>query len=340
MIPDKAEQIHDFFWNQLNRNIKSTLQIIVPILSFCVAGILVFFGIFHPENNYKRVDFTRKADTIRAEGVTSDPETLRVAVASMISPKETFIYYRELIDYIGAESGRKTLLIQRKTYTEVNELLSEGQIDLAFLCTGPFVAGMKKFGFEVIATPIVRGSPFYQSYLIVHKDSPWRSLAELQGRSFAFTDPESNTGTLVPRYWLQQIGRRPETFFRDLTYTYSHDNSILAVAKKLVDGAAVDSHIWEYFNQKNNFFSSKTRVIHKSESFGSPPLVVSADLNPKLKSSLVEIIRTMHQDPGGAEILSNLMVDRFVEPEKEWYLPVERMVNTLNGDENSEDVAL
>jgi phosphonate transport system substrate-binding protein len=92
---------------------------------------------------------------------------------------------------------------------------------------------------------------------------------------FAFTDPDSNTGAMVPRFWLAQLGETPESFFSKTIFTYSHDNSILAVAKGLVDAAAVDGHQWEYFERFNPGYTSKTRVIRKSQPFGSPPLVAA-----------------------------------------------------------------
>jgi hypothetical protein len=47
-------------------------------------------------------------------------------------------------------------------------------------------------------------------------------------------DSESNTGAPVPRYWLSLLGASPDGFFRSLTYTYSHDNAIMAVARRIV----------------------------------------------------------------------------------------------------------
>jgi phosphonate transport system substrate-binding protein len=284
------------------------------------------------ENDYKQIDFTEKTELPHSEAGDDGRKTLRVAVAAMISPKETLVFYREIIDYLSAGIGHEVELIQRKTYGEVNQMLAEGRIDLAFICTGPFVTGAEQSGFTAIATPIVRGEPFYRSYLIVHRDSAWQSLADLKGKDFAFTDPDSNTGALVPRYWLKEIGATPEGFFRGFTYTYSHDNAIMAVAKKLVDGAAVDGHLWEYYQGRNAFYSSQTRVIGKSEPFGSPPIVVSDALAPELKSILVERILSMHQDPDGRRILSELMIDRFSTPDKEWYLPVTRMLERLRSD--------
>lgn len=123
---------------------------------------------------------------------------------------------------------------------------------------------------------MVRGEPFYLSYLIVNRNSAFQTIEDLKGRVFAFTDPESNTGALVPKYWLARIGQSPDRFFKETVYTYSHDNSILAVARGLVDGAAVDGHKWEYYNRRNPYYTARTRVIKKSEPVGAPPPVPSS----------------------------------------------------------------
>ena len=164
--------------------------------------------------DYKPIDFSKTVPIAHPDTGTPQEKVLRVAVAAMISPKETFIYYRELLDYIGRHSGFSVQLIQRKTYDEVNELFPKGQIDLAFICTGPFATSREKFGFEALATPQVRGQPFYQSYLIVPKDSPYQTLEDLKGRVFAFTDPDSNTGAMVPRYLAGAAGRNTGIVFQ------------------------------------------------------------------------------------------------------------------------------
>jgi phosphonate transport system substrate-binding protein len=278
---------------------------------------------------YRSVDFSKTIPVEQPESKTVPDKVLRVAVAAMISPKETFVYYRELLDYIGKNSGFRVQLIQRKTYDEVNALFPKGQIDLAFICTGPFAAFREKLGFEALATPQVRGQPFYQSYLIVPKDSPYQAFGELKGRVFAFTDPDSNTGAMVPRFWLAELGETPESFFSKTIFTYSHDNSIMAVAKGLVDAAAVDGHQWEYFARFSPAHTSRTRVIRKSQPFGSPPLVASDRLNGDLRSKIQELMLSMHADPEGKHILEKLLIDRFVAPREEWYEPARAMIANL-----------
>jgi phosphonate transport system substrate-binding protein len=215
--------------------------------------------------------------------------------------------------------------VQRKTYGEINELLGLGQIDLAFICSGPYVTGKPIYGFELIATPEVQGSHFYQSYLIVNRASQFKSIEDLRGRVFAFTDPESNTGKLVPAYWLYEMGQQPEAFFSKTIYTYSHDNSILAVAKALVDGAAVDGLIWEYYHHKDPLFTSRTRIIKKSDPYGIPPIVASKFLSTTLKEHIRRSLMSMHKDPNGKPILGELMINRFTDAQDQWYDSIRQM---------------
>ncbi|MEW6673518.1 MAG: phosphate/phosphite/phosphonate ABC transporter substrate-binding protein [Thermodesulfobacteriota bacterium] len=275
------------------------------------------------------VDFNKTVGVKRPGEALPAESFLRVTVASMTSPKATFVYYRQLLDYIGMKMGREVQLIQRKTYEEVDQLLAKGQIDLAFICSGPYVTGKEKYGFDALAVPQVRGKPFYQSYLIVNKESQYQSIEDLRGRIFAFTDPNSNTGNLVPTYWLMQMGESPESFFKAVNYTYAHDNSIMAVAKGLVDAAAVESHIWEYYNQRNPIHTSRTRVIKKSEVFGSPPLVASKALSAQQKEDIQQVLITMHNDSEGKRILNELMIEQFVPPKDEWYHSILRMKQDL-----------
>lgn len=304
------------------------LRSLVLVLLWSI--VLLALAGCNADTDYRHVDFSSKVVVEQPDTSSTEPDALRVAVAAMVSPKETIVYYREMIDFIGRQLGRPVQLIQRKTYGEINELFLKGQVDLAYICTGPYAAGRLVYGFEGIATPVVRGKPFYQSYLLVNHQSPYQSLEELRGKVFAFSDPESNTGALVPTFWLSEMGETPASFFGKLNYTYSHDNSIMAVAKNLVDGATVDGHKWEYYHNHNPLHTAKTRVIRKSKPLGSPPLVAATRLPAELKAEIKRIMYSMHTDSDGKAILEKLMIDKFVAPQDEWYKPVRRMIAKVN----------
>ncbi|MBI4317588.1 MAG: PhnD/SsuA/transferrin family substrate-binding protein [Chloroflexi bacterium] len=191
---------------------------------------------------------------------------LKIAVAAMVTPRETLDVYREILDYVGEKLGRPVELVQRKTYAEVNDLLRRRLIDAAFICTQAYVEGKRDFGIELVVAPAVRGQAVYYGYIIVHRDSAAKNLEDLQGKTFAFSDPMSNTGKLFPTYLLAQIGETPDTFFSRYVFTYAHSNPVRSVAQGLVDGAAVDSLVWDYANATDRGQTSRTNIIYKPTS--------------------------------------------------------------------------
>ena len=281
------------------------------------------------DSDPKVIDFSNTVDVSRPDTSRPSSDALRVAVAAMVSPKESFVYYREFLDFLGDKLNKKIHLVQRKTYGEVNRLLGEGSIDIAFICSGPYAAAKEKYGFDLLAAPQVNGSHFYRAYLIVNTARPYERLEDLRGKTFAFTDRESNTGRLVPIYWLALMRQRPEAFFQESVFTYSHDNSILAVAKGLVDGAVVDGLVWDHFARTHPEVTSKTRIIRRSEPYGIPPLVASSSLSRSERDQIRNVILTAHQDPRGRKILDGLSIECFVEPREEWYDSIRAMIKHL-----------
>jgi len=146
----------------------------------------------------------------------------------------------------------------------------------------------------------------------VPADSPATSMADLRGKVFAFTDPMSHTGRLYPTYLVQQLGEKPETFFQRTFFTYSHDDAIRAVAAGLADGAGVDNLVYEFAVARDLELAAKTKVIHRSPPFGSPPVVVNPDLSPKLQAELQSLLLELDDHPEGQQILETMGVDRFV----------------------------
>jgi phosphonate transport system substrate-binding protein len=255
----------------------------------------------------------READQpLQAQRSSSAVKPLRIGMGAMITPREGFIYYSQLKAYIEKRLGQPVQLIDRVNYDEINQLLESKDIDAAFVCAGPYVEGRERFGMQLLAMPLVKGRPVYQSYIIVPAGSTARSLEDLRGTTFAFTDPKSNSGKLVPTYLLSKLNETPQHFFDKVEFTYGHDKSIRAVAEGIVDGAAVDSLIWEYLVQKHPELTAKVRILLRSEEYGIPPFVVRPGLDKGLKKRLQEILLRAGDDEEGRRILKGMMIDGFV----------------------------
>jgi phosphonate transport system substrate-binding protein len=254
---------------------------------------------------------------------------VRIAVGGMITPKEGVVYYRDLLRYIQDKIGEKIAYVDRESYAEINEMLKTGKLEAAFVCSGPYTDGKKQFGLELLVAPQAYGVAVYYSYILVAKDNRFSSFEELRGKRFAFTDPMSNTGKLVPTYMLAKKNETPERFFKEVIFTKSHDKSIKAVAQGIVDGAAVDSLIWEYLNATNPEFTSKTRVLKKSPPYATPPVVVPPNLDPGLKHKMKQAFLNAHLDVKGREILHKMKIDKFVEIDDGAYDSVREMQDWL-----------
>lgn len=252
-------------------------------------------------------------------------EVLRLAISSMISPRETIYCYQDIFDYVSEKLNRKIEIVQKETYGETNELLRQGEVDAAMVCSGAYVEAHASYGAELLAAPKPVSDRTYCSYIIVHRDSQINSIEGLKGRTFAFTDSLSNTGRLYPVWLLSRKGYKPETYFARYIYSGSHDNSIRAVSDGLIDGAAVDSLIFLYLNYSHPDVISATKVIAVSPVFGLPPLIVHPRMDVELKKILREILLSMHNDEKGRVLLNKIKIERFIIPQDNDYDSIREM---------------
>jgi phosphonate transport system substrate-binding protein len=246
---------------------------------------------------------------------------LRLAVAPVLSPLASFGLYRELAGYLGDRLGETVQFTQGKTYEQINDLVRLDPGTVAIVCANPYVQGREDFGMEAVAVAVPEGAdgPWYYSYLIAPRSSPASSLRDFRGKTFAFSDPLSNSGSLVPRYRLALMGETPDSFFRRYIYTYAHDNSVRAVADGLVDGAAVDSLIYEYLAVAEPALVARTKVIERWGPFGNNPVVVNPAMDGQMKAQLREVLLSMDRDERGRALLRQLRIQRFVAPDESLY---------------------
>lgn len=261
-------------------------------------------------------------------GTAAPGEPLRIGITGVLVEYNRALN-EQMIAYIGEKVDRPVKILHRKSYQEMSDLLERGLVDAAFVCGLPYVIDHEKFGEELLVSPVFNGKPLYQSYVIVPQDSDAKTLEALRGKLYAFSDPLSNSGKLVPTYRLVTMGETPETFFRRYIFTYSHSANVEAVAVKLVDGASVDSYVWEYLNVVNPQLAAQTKVIERSPYHGMTPVVIRSGFDPSLKRRLRQAFLAMHQDPRGAAILRQLLLDRFEEVPDALYNSIRSMLKVV-----------
>lgn len=213
--------------------------------------------------------------------------------------------------YLEQRLGRKVEFVHRGRYRETVELLREGHLEAAWICGFPYVRYRNDL--RLLAVPLFQGKPLYRSYLIVPaSDATTRSILDLRGKVFAFSDPDSNSGFLYPSYVLRTSHEVPETFFKRAFFTWAHRKVVDAVSLKLADGGSVDGYVWETLRLAPGGVTAGTRVVAKSPEFGHPPIVVRASLPPDLVQDLRDAFTGMTGDAEGRALLAILNLDGFV----------------------------
>ena len=218
--------------------------------------------------------------------------------------------------YLKRKTGREVQLVQRRTYEEITALLLSGQLDGAWICGYPFAQYREQL--SLIAVPVWRGKPLYQSYLIAPKGRGVTSIDDLKSDIHAFSDPNSNSGYLVTASLLAEKKLRPDQFFRQIIFTYGHRNVVRAVASGLAQSGSVDGYVWEVMSSIEPELTDKTEIVAKSELLGFPPV---ACLKSKRLSDGVSLLHQalveMASDEEGSHVLDMLKLDGFTdEPEQ------------------------
>lgn len=231
-------------------------------------------------------------------------------------------------NYIEARLNMPVEFVARNSYRETIDLLHQGRLDFAWLCDYPFL--YLKDLVRLLVVPLNRGKPTYRAYLIVSADnSKPQSIVDLKGAAFAYSDPYSNTGYLVPRYQIRQLGLDPNSFFRKTFFTWSHRKVVEAVVSGMADGASVDSFVWDTLYRVKPELTRATRIISKSPEYGFPPFAAHRSVPAKQFTAMQRVLLEMQNDEAGVRLLTRLNIDGFIQGERRLYDGVVEMMRAF-----------
>lgn len=268
------------------------------------------------------------ATGISFSGIThAAGKSVRIGITPVFLTELTSVL-RDWQIYLEQKVGQPVTFVQRDTYREiVNDLLAD-RLDFAWICGYPYISNRQQL--RLAAVPNYQGKPLYRSYLIVPKrDTSTRSILDLEGRIFAYTDPDSNSGFLVPRFQLLMAGKDPNMFFRKTFMSAGHRNAIEAVSTGLANGACVDSYVWDTLAQFRPDITGQTRLVSQSPSYGFPPIVAGPSASTELFLRLSDILKSMHKDPAALPILDRLNINGFVSGQDSDYEAIANMATEL-----------
>jgi phosphonate transport system substrate-binding protein len=229
--------------------------------------------------------------------------------------------------YLEKKTGWIVELVPSNSYRQTMDMIKRGDLDFAWVSAFPYVYLHRRNQARLVAMPVMNGSPTFRAYLIVPaEDQSTRSIEQLEGKVFAYADPYSLTGYVVPRYEILQAGKDAKRFFARTIFTSGHKNVIRAVASGLADGGSVDSFVWDSLARIDPGLIAKTRIVSRSAEFGSPPIVAGRTVKPRDLLAMRRVLLQMASDPSGIDLLKRLHVDEFIAGDPKAFSSVEAMM--------------
>lgn len=232
--------------------------------------------------------------------------------------------------FLAQRTGTRVEFAIRDAYQEILELLFAGELDAAWICGYPYVRYQSRL--SLMAVPLYKGQPLYQSYLIAPADGPG-SIAgwgDLRGKVVAYSDPLSNSGWLVAQGQFAAAGIQPSELRRTF-FAHGHRNVAEAVAARLADAGSIDGYVWETMRQQGMAAALRTQVVWKSPLHGFPPLVVPAARKDPSTALLQRTLLAMGGSSDGRLLLKALNLDGFVAGDAALFDSIRRLARSVPG---------
>jgi phosphonate transport system substrate-binding protein len=212
-----------------------------------------------------------------------------------------------LADHLKKTFGfEKVSLFPAADYDGVIQGLLGGTLDFAELGASGYAAVYIKDPNAV--TPILTtqqtdGSTGYYSVLVARKDSGYKTIADLKGKTLGYADPDSTSGYLIPKVTLPDtLGMPVDKFFSATSFNGGHENNVLAVLDKKIDaGVTWASGVGDYNDgyTSGNLHEMVTKgeldmhdlvQLWKSPLIPNGPLVVSNKLDSSWRKKLADFL--------------------------------------------------
>lgn len=290
-------------------------KILANIFFLMIAVLLLVVMPFVVNNKHQDYinfdDISEMKDNLKIES-----DNVRIGLISVAGDNKSYILEKELANYIGEKLQKKVKLIQKKSYKDINVLLKNNEIDVAFLSTGAYSLYEDKDSLELIARPN-RGKAYYHPVIITQKESIVDNLEDLKGKSFAFVDTYSYSGYLAMNDYLKKSGTTVGRFFSNNYFTHSHEESINQVINGTVYAASVDD--WAVQYMQNNFpeVASKIKIIRTFPEVATGPVVTHKNYEDKEK--LKQILFSIDEDENIRNTLEQLQILKYEETKQSDY---------------------
>lgn len=278
------------------------------------------------------VGFAAALGSVVAAGAAESPKQLVMAVTPSNIPTELFKASEAFAAELGKKLGLSIKVYMPTDYLGVVEALRNRTADLAFVHPAGYVFANREAKAQIVAVDVWHGKTSYTSRIFVRKDSGFKRLEDLRGKTIAFVDPGSTSGYVYPMLMLIKKGlvkdRDPRTFFKEAMYTGTHEAALLALLNGSVDAvASFDLAPQQYLKDTERV--ERLTYIAETEPIPEAGVIVREGLDPALIKRLFDALMAFNA-PEYKPILKDFYgIDGFAPARDSDYNPVREAIDLL-----------
>jgi phosphonate transport system substrate-binding protein len=240
----------------------------------------------------------------------------------------------KLAAYIAKELGLSFRISVPMNFVAVVESLGTKRSDIALMNTFGYLLAHERYGARVRLIGLFKGTEVYYGQIIAHVDGP-KNLKELNGKKFAYVDPASTSGHLLPA----KLFRDEKIKLKEVMFAGRHDSVALMVYQKRVDAGATfhalpsegePQDARKLIKTQYPDVFEKVRILAKTGPIPNDPIVFRKDFPHDLQEKIVAAMKKYIATPEGKIVMDGLYhMDGFKDAKDEDYESVRKMLLEL-----------
>lgn len=239
---------------------------------------------------------------------STENNTLVFGVYTEGKPAYYKAYWDNLVEKISMESGQSIRCESVDSPEEFDKMLSDGTFDFVLLNANLYTEAHDAIGYQAFAK---EKGHMDKGVIVVHQDSDIKTLADLNSKSIAMSDPKWFTSTVYTQAQLTKQGISVDPNYLD------DDRSVYraVVHKEAVAGAGELNTL----NGINPNAHSKLRVIWSSKQYSSNAFAAHPRVAQEKVARIKQALLNLNSDAKGKRLLTNLKFKGFDSAsDQEW----------------------
>jgi phosphonate transport system substrate-binding protein len=237
---------------------------------------------------------------------------LRVGLVPFLSKETIAAVHQKLADHLSKQLSVPVEIVVADSYGDAIDRMERGEFDLVELSPLVYVEASQRLKLKCLVQTIADGSATASGYIFVRDDSPRRSIEELKGGSFAFVDPMSTSGSLLPKKVLRDRGLDWTKDFSRTEYLGNHEAVLLAVLEGRADAGATYQGSFNSLRRNKGIDPLSFRVIAKTPRTPRDIFCVRPEMSTEISDAITaSMLSLTGRDRLGREILGPLNLNGF-----------------------------